>query len=43
MSVLLLFIFAVMMDVVTEEVANEGYALMLAGDLVLICATKDGA
>ena len=30
------FIFAVMMDVVTEEVVNEGRALMCPVDLVLI-------
>ena len=42
-SVLLPFIFAVVMDVVTEEVANEGHALMYADDLVLICETKEEA
>ena len=31
------------MDVVTEEVAKEGHALMYADDLVLICATKEEA
>ena len=35
-SVLSPFIFAVVMDVVTEEVANEGCALMYADDLVLM-------
>ena len=39
-SVLLPFIFAVVMDMVTEEVANEGCALMFADDLVLICETR---
>ena len=42
-SVLSLFIFVVMTDVVTEEVANEGHALMYADDLVLICETKEEA
>ena len=42
-SVLSLFIFAVVMDVVTEEVANEGSALMYVDDLVLICKTKEDA
>ena len=32
-----------MMDVVTEEVAKEGCALMYADDLVLICETKEEA
>ena len=41
LSVLSLFIFAVMMDVVTEEVANEEHAPMYADDLVLICETKE--
>ena len=41
-SVLLPFIFAVVMDVVTE-VVNEGRALMYADDLVLICETKEEA
>ena len=36
-SVLSLFIFAV----VTEEVMNEGCALMYADDLMLICETKE--
>ena len=36
-SILSPFIFAVVMDVVTEEVAKEGRALMYADDLVLIC------
>ena len=31
------------MDVVTQEVANEGHALMYADDLVLICKTKEEA
>ena len=31
------------MDVVTEEVAKEGHALMYADDLVLICKTKEEA
>ena len=31
------------MDVVTEEVVNEGLALMYADDLVLICETKEDA
>ena len=42
-SVLLPLIFAVVMDVVTEEVAIEGRALMYADDLVLICKTKEEA
>ena len=42
-SLLSPFIFAVVMDVVTEEVANEGHALMYADDLVLICETKEEA
>ena len=42
-SVLLLFIFAVVMDVATEEVANVGCAQMYAGDLVLICETEEEA
>ena len=42
-SVLLLFIFAVVMDLVTEEVANEGCTLMYTDDLVLICETKEEA
>ena len=40
-SILSPFIFAVVMDVVTEEVAKEGHALMYADDLVLICETKE--
>ena len=42
-SVLSPFIFAVVMNVVTEEVVNEGRALMHADDLVLICETKEVA
>ena len=42
-SILSPFIFAVVMDVVTEEVAKEGRALMYADDLVLICETKKEA
>ena len=42
-SILSPFIFAVVMDVVTEEVAKEGRALMYANDLVLICKTKEEA
>ena len=42
-SVLSLVIFFVEMDVVTEEVVNEGCALMYADDLVLICETKEEA
>ena len=42
-SVLSLFIFAVVMDVVTGKVANERHALMYADDLVLICETKEEA
>ena len=38
-SILSLLIF----DVVTEEVAREGRALMYADDLVLICETKEEA
>ena len=30
-------------DVVTEEVARNGHALMYADDLVLICDTKEAA
>ena len=37
------FIFAVVMDVVKEEVVNEGRALMYADDVVLICETKEEA
>ena len=40
-SVLLPFIFAGAMDVVTEDVAKEGRALMYADDLMLICERKD--
>ena len=43
LSILLLLIFAVVMDVVTEEMAKEGCALMYADDLVLICETKEEA
>ena len=39
-SVLSLFIFAVVVDVVTEEVENEGRALMYADDLALICKQR---
>ena len=42
-SILSPFIFAVVMDVMTEEVAKEGCALMYADDLVLICETKEEA
>ena len=35
-SILSPFIIAVVMDVVTEEVANEGHALLYADELVLI-------
>ena len=42
-SVHSLFIFAVVMDVVTEEVANAGHAWMYADDLVLICESKEKA
>ena len=42
-SVLSPFIFAVVMDVVTEEVAKERHALMYADNLVLICETKEEA
>ena len=42
-SILLPFIFAVVMDVVTRDVATEGCALMYADDLVLICETKEKA
>ena len=34
---------SLLLDVVTEEVAKEGRALMYADDLVLICETKDEA
>ena len=42
-SILLPFIFAVVIDVVTEEVEREEHALMFADDLVLICETKEEA
>ena len=42
-SILSSFIFAVVMDVVKEEVAKEGHALMYADDLVLTCETKEEA
>ena len=42
-SILSLFISDMVMDVVTEEVAKEGRALMYADDLVLICETKEEA
>ena len=42
-SILSLFILAAVMDVVTEEMAKEGRALMYADDLVLICETKEEA
>ena len=42
-SILSPFIFAVVMAVVTEEVAKEGCALMYADDLVLICEAKEEA
>ena len=42
-SILSSLIFAVVMDVVTEEVAEEGRALMYADDLVLIRETKEEA
>ena len=42
-SILSPLIFDVVMDVVTEEVAKEGRALMYADDLVLICETKEEA
>ena len=41
--VLSLLIFAVVMYVVTEEMANERHALMYADNLVLICETKEEA
>ena len=37
------FIFAVVIDVVTEEVANEGRAPIYADDPVLICEAKEEA
>ena len=42
-SILLPFIFVVVMDVVTEEVVKKGRALMHADDLVRICETKEEA
>ena len=42
-SVLSPLLFAIVMDVVTEEVAIEGRALLYADDLVLICETKEEA
>ena len=42
-SILSPLIFAVVMDVGTEEVAKEGCALMYADELVLICETKEEA
>ena len=42
-SILLLLIFFVVMDVVTEEVVKEGRALMNADALGLICETKKEA
>ena len=42
-SILSPFIFAVVMDVMTKEVANEGCALMYTDDLVLICKAKKEA
>ena len=42
-SILSPFIFAVVMDVVTEEVAKKGHTLMYADDLVLICERKEEA
>ena len=42
-SILSLFIFAVLMDMVTEEVVKEGHVLMYADDLVLIFKTKEEA
>ena len=42
-SILSPFIFAVVMNVVTEEVVKERRALMCANDLVLICETKEEA
>ena len=42
-SILSPFIFAVVMDVVTEEVVEKGCALMYADDLVLICEAKEEA
>ena len=42
-SLLSLFIFVMVMDVATEEVAKEGHALMYTDDLALICETKEEA
>ena len=42
-SVLSPFIFVVVMDVLTEEVANDGRAVMYADDLELICKSKKEA
>ena len=42
-SILSPFIFAVVMDVDTEEVAKEERTMMYADDLVLICETKGEA
>ena len=42
-SVLLSFIFVVVMDVVTEEAVKEGCALMYEDDIVLICKTEGGS
>ena len=42
-SILLLFFFDVVMDMVIEEVAKEERTLMYADDLVLICETKEEA
>ena len=42
-SILWPLIFDVVMDVVTEEVARDGHALMYADNLVLICETKEEA
>jgi hypothetical protein len=42
-SVLSPFLFAIVMDVVTEEVAKEGWYEMFADDLVLICRSRSEA
>ena len=42
-SIHLPFIFAVVMDVVTEDEAKDRHALMYADDLVLISETKEEA
>ena len=42
-SILSPCIFALVMDVVTGEMAKEGCVLMYAYDLVLICETKEKA